>query len=68
MNANPEIDATLRRHSSVAVDRAVLHFDGAMHGIDHASELDQNAVAGTLLDAAMMHGDGRGDQIAPKRP
>jgi hypothetical protein len=56
MNANPEIDAPLRRHSSVAVDRAVLHFDGAMHGIDHASELDQNAVAGTLHDARRWSG------------
>ena len=53
---------------SVALDHAVLHFDGAAHRVDHAAELDNRAVAGALDDATVMHGDGRIDQIAAQRP
>jgi hypothetical protein len=33
MNADPELDAALRRNASVALDHAVLHLDGAAHGV-----------------------------------
>ena len=59
MNADAELDALLGRHAGVALDHAVLHFDGAAHGVDDAAELDDAAVAGALDDAAVMHGDGR---------
>ena len=68
MDADPELDAPLGRKTSVALDHAVLHLDGAANGIDHASELDDDAVAGALHDAAVMYGDGGIDQIAPERP
>ena len=68
MDADPELDATLGRQASVALDHAVLHLDGAADGIDHAAELDEDAVAGPLDDAAVMQGDGRVDQIAAERP
>ena len=42
MDADPELDAALGRQASVALDHAVLHLDGAAHGIDDASELDED--------------------------
>ncbi len=64
MNADPELDALLGRQTGVALDHALLHFDGAVHGVDHAAKLDQAAVAGALDDAAVMRVDGGIDQIA----
>ena len=40
MNADAELDAPVLRHAGVALDHAVLHFDRAAHGVDHAAELD----------------------------
>ena len=68
MNADAELDAPLGRHAGIALDHAVLHFDRAAHGVDHAAELDEAAVAGALDDAPVMHGDGGIDQIAAQRP
>ena len=68
MNADAELDAAIRRHAGVALDHAVLHFDRAAHGVDDAAELDDDAVAGALDDAPVMHGDGRIDEIAAQRP
>ena len=68
MDADPELDAALRRHAGVALDHAVLHLDRAAHGVDHAAELDDAAVAGALDDPAVMDGDGGIDQIAAERP
>ena len=44
-----------------------LHLNRAAHGVDDAGELDQQAVAGGLDDAAAMLGDLRVDQLAPDR-
>ena len=68
MNADAEFDAALRRQAGVALDHAVLHLDGAAHGVDHAAELDENAVPGALDDAPVMQSDGRVDEVAAQRP
>src|SRR5208337_1476845 len=68
MNAYAELDAAFRRHAGVAIDHAVLHFDRATHGVDHATELDEAAVAGALDDAAVMRGDSGIKQVAPQPP
>ena len=68
MDADAKLDAALRRQAGVALDHAVLHLDGAAHGVDDAAELDDGSVAGALDDAPVMHGDGRIDQIAAERP
>ena len=68
MNADAKFDPALRRQARVAFDHAVLHFDRAAHGVDHAAKFDQAAVAGALDDAAVMEGDGRIDQVAAQRP
>ena len=68
MNADAELDAALGRQAGVALDQAVLHFDGAAHRVDHAAELDEAAVAGALDDPPMMRGDGGVDQVAPEPP
>ena len=39
MDADAELDATLQPARRVAFDHAVLHFDRAAHGVDHAAEL-----------------------------
>ena len=68
MDADAEHDPAFGRHAGVALDEAVLHLDRAAHGVDHAAELDEAAVAGALHDAAMMHGDCGIDQVAAKPP
>src|SRR5271155_4753942 len=68
MNADTVFDAPLWRYAGVALDEAGLQFDRAAHGIDHATELGDRAVAGALDDAAVMNCDGRVDQVAGKVP
>ena len=68
MNADAKLDATLGRQAGVALDHAVLHFDRAAHGVDHAAEFNHAAVAGAFDDAAVMEGDRRINQVAAERP
>ena len=68
MNSDAELDAALGRQAGIALDQALLHFDRAAHGIDHAAEFDEAAVAGALDDAPIMRGDGGVDQIAAQPP
>ena len=68
MNADPEFDAALGLQASVALDHAVLHLYGATHGVDHAAELDKNAVSGPLDDAPVVRVDGGIDQVAAQTP
>jgi len=56
VNTNAEFDPALGWQAGIALDHAVLHFDGAAHGIDDAPEFDQSTVPGSLHDAAVMHG------------
>jgi hypothetical protein len=46
MDADAELDATLRRKTRVALDHAILHLDCAANGIDDASELNDAPVPG----------------------
>ena len=57
MDADAELDAAIFRHADVALDHAVLHLDCATHGVDHAAELDDRAIAGALNDAPVMSVD-----------
>ena len=68
MNADSQLDALLGRDAFVAFGHAVLHFDRAAHGVDHAAELDDEPVAGALEDAAVVDRDGRVDEVAAQRP
>ena len=67
MNTDPKLDAALCRKASIPLGHPVLQLDGAANGIDHASELYEEAVASPLDDTAVMQSDGRVDQIAAKR-
>ena len=58
----------VRRDPGVALDHRPLDFNGAVHCVDDTAELDNRAVPRALNDPAMMHGDGRVDQIAAQRP
>jgi hypothetical protein len=68
MDADPKFDALVRRDPSVALDHRPLDFNGAVHRVDDAPELDDAAVAGALDDAPMVDRDGRIDQVASERP
>ena len=68
MDADAKFDALVRRDLSIALDHRPLDFNGAVHRVDDTPELDDAAVASALDDAAMMHGDGRIDQVASQRP
>ena len=67
VDADAEFDAALGRQPSIALDEALLHLDGATHGVNDAAELDDAAVAGALDHAATIDGDGRIDEVAPQR-
>ena len=68
MDANPKFDALVGRDLGVALDHRPLEFNGAVHCVDDAAELEDTAVARALDDAAMMHRDGGVDQVAAKGP
>jgi hypothetical protein len=68
MDADGELYPLILRHARISFDQAVLHFNRAPGRVDYAAELDDAAIAGALDDAAMMHGDGRVDQVAAQRP
>jgi hypothetical protein len=68
MNADAKFDATLfRRRAGVALAHARLHFDGTADRVDDAAE-STIAPSKMRLNAAMMHGGGRIDQVAAERP
>ena len=68
MDANAELNATLRRHARVALHETVLHLDCAANRIHYAAKLDEAAVAGSLDDAPVMRVDGGINQVAPQTP
>ncbi|MCS4094049.1 hypothetical protein FHT76_005749 [Rhizobium sp. BK176] len=68
MDANPELDAPILLNAGIALDHAVLHLDGAAHGIDNAAEFNQRSVSGALDDTAVVHGDGWIDEVAAQCP
>ena len=65
MDADPKFDALVRRDLGVALDHCPLDFNGAIHCVDNTPELDNCAIAGALDDPAVVHGDGRIEQVAP---
>ncbi len=67
VDADPELDTPLRRQASIALDHAVLDLDGATNRVNDASELDEDAIACPLNDAAVMQSDSGINQIAAKR-
>jgi hypothetical protein len=68
MNSNAKNDLAVVGNAGVALGHPALHFDGAAHGVDHAPELDDRAIAGALDDTAAVHGDRGVDEIASQRP
>ena len=68
MDADAKFDALVGRDLGVALDHRLLDFNGTVHRVDDAAELDDAAVAGALDDAAVMHRDGWVDQVAAKGP
>ena len=68
VHADPEYDPAFLRRPRIAFGHLPLHGNRAGDGLDHARELDQNAVAGGLNDAPAMLVDFGIDQLASMRP
>ena len=68
MDADAKLDAALGRKAGVALDHAILHLDGAPHGVNYAAKLDEDAVSRPLDHAPVMHGYGGIDQVASESP
>jgi hypothetical protein len=68
MNADAKLDAALGRQASVALGHAILHLDGAAHGVHHAAEFYQHAVACALDDATVVDRNRGFDEIASQCP
>jgi hypothetical protein len=64
MDTDAEFNAAIRRHTGIALDHSVLHFDGTTYGVDHTAEFNESPVAGALYHAPVMDGDRRIDEIA----
>ena len=64
IDANPEHDPLMLGRPAVPLFHALLHRHGAGNCFNDARELDQNAVAGGLDDAAFVFGDFRIEQLA----
>ncbi len=64
LTADPEYDPLVFRDRGIALGHAALHRDRAGDRLDDTWELDQDAVAGRLYDAALVLGDLRIDQLA----
>jgi hypothetical protein len=64
MDADAKFDALVGRDLGVALDHRPLDFNGAIHCVDDAANFDDAAIPGALDDAAVMHRDGRVDEIA----
>ena len=67
MDANAELDAAILRNAGVALDHAGLNLDGAAHRVDHAAKFNEEPVASSLDDPAVVSGDGWVDEIAAQR-
>src|SRR5271165_2335937 len=53
--------------AGVSLDHAALNLDGAPHGVHHAAELDNGAIASALDHASPVHRDRRIDEVAAQR-
>ena len=62
MDANPELDAPIRRLVWIALGHRGLHFAGAAQRIDDAAEFNQQTIAGGFDEAAAMRRDLRFDK------
>src|ERR1700722_7745825 len=67
MNADPELNAALRRQAGVALQESVLQLDRAAYCVDHATKFDNEAVARALDYTSSMDGDRWLNQVAPQR-
>src|SRR5216683_591545 len=67
VDADAEVDAAFCRYWGIAFGHCPLQLGRASERVDDAGELDQEAVAGGLDDAAVMAGDFWVDQLGAER-
>jgi hypothetical protein len=67
MNADAEFNPPVIAHAGVAVQHGALDLERAAHRVDYAAKLDDHPVARALDHAAVVHGDGRIEEIATER-
>jgi TolB-like protein len=64
VHAHAELEVPVLGHADIALVHAALDLGRAAHGVHHAAEFDQEAVAHHLEDAPAMSGDGGIEQVA----
>ena len=62
-----QTDAAIRGHIGVSLRHLTLHFDGATHRVDDAGEFEEQAVAGSFNNSAVMFLDFGIGYLAPDR-
>ena len=67
IDADAELDPTIRRRLGVAFSHGVLDFDRASHRVHDALKLDENAVASVLDRAARVFADFGIDHLSEVR-
>src|SRR5262249_33823082 len=67
IDADPELNALLRRRVGIACDHGVLNVDGTAQRIHHTCKLHKYAIAGGLHDSAAVLPDLRIEKLAPMR-
>jgi len=67
IDADAELDPSLRRQVAIAPTHPALNLGGAQNRLDDAMEFDEHAVARRLDDAAVIFGDSRIDELEPVR-
>src|SRR6266446_9006774 len=67
VNTDTELDAAGRRHIGVTLGHAALPFGRTTQPVDDARKFDQQAITGSLHDAAPVFGDLRVDNVRPDR-
>ena len=65
IDADAKLDMPIFGDAGIALDHAALDLDGAARRVDDAAELDQEAVAHHLEDAAAVLGDRWLEELAP---
>jgi hypothetical protein len=59
VDADPKLDALVLGHLGIARSHSALNLHCTTQSVDHARELDENAVPGRLHDPASVLGDRR---------
>ncbi len=65
--ADAEVDAAILGHGGDALEEAVLHLDGAGHGVEHAAEFDDAVAISSFSEPIALRWQGAPAPPQPRR-